>query len=145
MYHQPPTSIRPKGITAQAAPVIAAARLRRGAASSAHGAVRLVRDALGTARRAGVTGDILVRADSAYYQHGFVTDVVYPLSLAFPFAARVPQPLVHRPPGYPLLLTGPVALSGVDGSRVYTETVFCCTSLTNSASSSASRYSSTSR
>ena len=59
--------------TTAAAPVIAAARLRRGAASSAHGAVRLVRDALRTARRAGVTGDILVRADSAYYQHGFVT------------------------------------------------------------------------
>jgi hypothetical protein len=59
--------------TSSAAPVIAAARLRRGAASSAHGAVRLVRDTLRTARRAGVTGDILVRADSAYYQHGFVT------------------------------------------------------------------------
>ena len=33
----------------QVAPVITAARLRRGAASSAHGAVRLVRDALATA------------------------------------------------------------------------------------------------
>jgi hypothetical protein len=59
--------------TARAAPVIAAARLRRGAASSAHGVVRLVRDAIATARRAGVMGPILVRADSAYYQHGFVT------------------------------------------------------------------------
>jgi hypothetical protein len=61
--------------TAQAAPVIAAARLRRGAAASAHGAVRLVRDSLTTARRAGVSGQILVRADSAYYQHAFVTAV----------------------------------------------------------------------
>ena len=61
--------------TQQAAPVIVAARLRRGAAASAHGAVRLVRDGLTTARRAGVTGQILVRADSAYYQHGFVTAV----------------------------------------------------------------------
>ena len=61
--------------TEQAAPVIVAARLRRGAAASAHGAVRLVRDGLTTARRAGVTGQILVRADSAYYQHGFVTAV----------------------------------------------------------------------
>jgi hypothetical protein len=62
--------------TQQAAPVIVAARLRRGAAASAHGAVRLVRDALTTARRAGVTGQVLVRADSAYYQHAFVTAVV---------------------------------------------------------------------
>ena len=61
--------------TEQAAPVIVGARLRRGAAASAHGAVRLVRDALTTARRAGVTGQILVRADSAYYQHAFVTAV----------------------------------------------------------------------
>jgi hypothetical protein len=61
--------------TEQAAPVILAARLRRGAASSAHGAVRLVRDALTTARRAGVTGQILVRVDSAYYNHAFATAV----------------------------------------------------------------------
>ena len=61
--------------TEQAAPVIVGARLRRGAAASAHGAVRLVRDALITARRAGVTGRVMVRADSAYYQHAFVTAV----------------------------------------------------------------------
>ena len=61
--------------TQQAAPVIVGARLRRGAAASAHGAVRLVRDGLTTARRAGVTGQVLVRADSAYYQHAFVTAV----------------------------------------------------------------------
>jgi hypothetical protein len=61
--------------TATAAPVIVAARLRRGAASSAHGAVRLVRDAITTARRAGVTGPVLVRADSAYYNHAFATAV----------------------------------------------------------------------
>jgi len=42
--------------TTAAAPVIAAAKLRRGAASSAHGVIRLVRDALATARRAGVSG-----------------------------------------------------------------------------------------
>ncbi len=61
--------------TSQAAPVILAARLRRGAAASAHGSVRLVRDAIVTSRRAGASGPILVRADSAYYQHGFVTAV----------------------------------------------------------------------
>ena len=62
--------------TAQAAPVIAAARLRRGAAASAHGAVRLVRDAVTTTRRAGVTGQILVRTDSAFFGHAFVTAVI---------------------------------------------------------------------
>ena len=60
----------------QVAPIIAAARLRRGAAASAHGAVRLVRDALATLRRANVTGPVLVRADSAYYQQGLVAAIV---------------------------------------------------------------------
>ena len=52
--------------TPEAAPVIAATRLRRGAAPSAHGAVRMIRDAISTARRCGAEDDILVRADSAY-------------------------------------------------------------------------------
>ena len=52
--------------TADSAPVIAATRLRRGAAGSAHGAVRMLRDAIATARRCGAAGQILVRADSAY-------------------------------------------------------------------------------
>jgi len=52
--------------TPQTAPVIAATRLRRGAAPSAHGAVRMIRDAIATARRCGEVDDILVRADSAY-------------------------------------------------------------------------------
>ncbi len=45
---------------------------------------------------------------------GFLCDIVYPLSFAFPFAARVPQPLIHRPPGQPLLLTLPVLVSRGD-------------------------------
>ncbi len=48
---------------------------------------------------------------------GFVNDVVVPLSLAFPEAASVPQPLLHRPPGYPLLLTLPVLGAGGDPAR----------------------------
>jgi hypothetical protein len=52
--------------TAEAAPVIAATRLRRGAAPSARGAVRMLRDAITTARRCGAEDNILVRADSAY-------------------------------------------------------------------------------
>lgn len=43
---------------------------------------------------------------------GFLTDVAYPLSFAWPFARTLPQPLLHRAPGYPLLLAGPVAAAG---------------------------------
>lgn len=45
---------------------------------------------------------------------GFLCDVAYPLSFAFPFAARLPQPLVHRPPGQALLLAPAVAAAGGD-------------------------------
>src|SRR5450830_952571 len=58
--------------TPVAAPVIAATRLRRGNVNSAKGAPRLVTDALVTARRAGVTGMVTVRADSAYYNHDVI-------------------------------------------------------------------------
>lgn len=44
---------------------------------------------------------------------GFLTDIAYPLSAAFPFATRIPQPLIHRPPGYPLLLV-PAVAGGAD-------------------------------
>ena len=58
--------------TPTAAPVLAATRLRKGNAASAHGAARLIADALATARRAGATGTLTVRADSAYYNHDVV-------------------------------------------------------------------------
>jgi hypothetical protein len=54
------------------APVIAATRLRRGPTNSAKGAARLVADALVTARKAGATGLVTVRADSAYYNHDVI-------------------------------------------------------------------------
>ena len=38
---------------------------------------------------------------------GFLTDVTYPLSYAFPFARELPQPLLHRQPGFAVLLTFP--------------------------------------
>ncbi len=57
--------------TPSAAPMITATRLRRGNAS-AHGAPRLIAEALATARRAGATGAITVRADSAYYNRDVV-------------------------------------------------------------------------
>jgi hypothetical protein len=58
--------------TPLAAPVIARARLRKGSTASAKGAGRLLSQAIGTARKAGVTGQILCRADSAYYGWAFV-------------------------------------------------------------------------
>lgn len=58
--------------TPTAAPVITAARLRRGNTASPTGAGRLLAQAIGTARTAGATGQILARADSAYFGHAFV-------------------------------------------------------------------------
>jgi hypothetical protein len=58
--------------TPLSAPLIAAARLRRGSTNSARGAAKLLTDALATLRRAGATGMVLVRADSAYYGHDII-------------------------------------------------------------------------
>jgi hypothetical protein len=58
--------------TPLAAPVVVAARLRGGNAGSARGAATLLAEALGTARQAGATGLIVVRADSAYYAGAFI-------------------------------------------------------------------------
>jgi len=58
--------------TPLSAPVIAATRLRRGPTNSAKGAARLVADALVTAGKAGATGQVTVRADSAYYNHDVI-------------------------------------------------------------------------
>ena len=52
--------------TDTAAPMIAGLRLRAGRTGSGKGAGRLVAQAIATARAAGVTGQILVRGDSAY-------------------------------------------------------------------------------
>ena len=58
--------------TPVAAPVIARARLRRGNVASHTGAGRLLAQAITTARKSGVKGRILCRADSAYYGWAFV-------------------------------------------------------------------------
>jgi len=58
--------------TPTAAPVIARARLRKGNTASATGVARLLAQAINTARAAGVTGQVLARADSAYYGYAFV-------------------------------------------------------------------------
>lgn len=62
--------------TARAAPVIVATRLRKGAVHSFRGAPRMIADALVTARKAGVTGTVTVRADSAYYNRDVVAAAV---------------------------------------------------------------------
>lgn len=61
--------------TRLAAPVIAAMRLRGGNAGSARGAASLLAQALATAKAAGATGMILVRADSAYYAGAVISTV----------------------------------------------------------------------
>lgn len=58
--------------TPTAAPVIATARLRRGNTASHTGCGRLLTQAIGCAREAGTSGQILARADSAYFCHAFV-------------------------------------------------------------------------
>ena len=52
--------------TEHGAPVIAGARLRAGRTNSGKGAARMIAQAVATARAAGVTGQIVVRGDSAY-------------------------------------------------------------------------------
>jgi hypothetical protein len=60
--------------TEQAAPVIAAQRLRKGSAGSPRGAARLATDTLALIRRTHLHGrDVLVRGDSAFYSHSMVT------------------------------------------------------------------------
>jgi hypothetical protein len=53
--------------TPLAAPVIAATRLREGNAGSARGAASQIAEAITTARACGASGEIVVRADSAFY------------------------------------------------------------------------------
>src|SRR5436190_6095082 len=53
--------------TLQAAPVVAATRLRAGNAGSARGAASLVAEAIGTAKACGASGLVVVRMDSAFY------------------------------------------------------------------------------
>jgi hypothetical protein len=65
--------------TPAAAPVIAAARLRKGSTNSARGAARLVTDTLVTAKAAGAdptAGSLVIaRMDSAFYSHDVITAV----------------------------------------------------------------------
>jgi Transposase DDE domain group 1 len=57
--------------TPQAAPIIAATRLRGGSANTARGAASFTTSAVSTARTAGCTGTIVARADSGLYCAAF--------------------------------------------------------------------------
>jgi hypothetical protein len=59
--------------TPLAAPVIAATRLRSGNAGSARGAASMIAETITTARACGATGEIVVRADSAFYAKTVIT------------------------------------------------------------------------
>lgn len=58
--------------TPLSAPLIAATRLRKGSTNSVRGAAKLLADSLATARQAGATGLVIVRADSAYYGYDII-------------------------------------------------------------------------
>jgi hypothetical protein len=59
--------------TPTVAPVVAAARLRRGNTASGKGSGRLLAQAVSTGRACGVTGQIMARADSAHFCHDFIS------------------------------------------------------------------------
>ncbi|MDM4721875.1 transposase [Micromonospora sp. WMMA1363] len=59
--------------TPLAAPVIAATRRRSGNAGSARGAANMIAETITTARACGATGEIVLRADSAFYAKTVIT------------------------------------------------------------------------
>jgi len=61
--------------TPLAAPVVAATRLRGGTAGSSRGAPSFAKQAVNSARAAGCTGTLVVRADSAFYSAVFTSAV----------------------------------------------------------------------
>jgi hypothetical protein len=59
--------------TPLSAPVIAASRLRAGNAGSARGAASMIAEAITTVRSCGASGEIVLRADSAFYTKTVIT------------------------------------------------------------------------
>jgi hypothetical protein len=59
--------------TPLSAPVVAATRLRSGNAGSARGAASMIAEVITTARSCGATGEIVVRADSAFYAKSVIS------------------------------------------------------------------------
>jgi hypothetical protein len=73
-------------------PVIAAARLRKGSTNSAKGAHRLVADALITAKKAGASATLVLRADSAFFQSDVIAAVLR-RQARFSITARLNAPV----------------------------------------------------
>ncbi len=80
--------------TPTSAPVIAAARLRKGSTASPRGAARLVADALVTASKAGGSGVRILRADSAFYS-GEIVAACHRHDTRFSITARQ-DPAIRR-------------------------------------------------
>jgi len=78
--------------TPTSAPVIAAARLRKGSTNSAKGAHQFVADTLITAKAAGATGTVVLRADSAFYQADVIA-AARRQKACFSITARMPSPV----------------------------------------------------
>lgn len=62
--------------TPLAAPVIVASPLRKGKTASGSGSAHMLNRAVATLRRAGVTSQVMGRADSAFYRHDLVKAMV---------------------------------------------------------------------
>jgi hypothetical protein len=74
------------------APVILTAQLRSGNTDSRRGAVAMLREAINLARRAGATGMIVVRADSAFYT-GPIIAAIRKTGAHFSITARKNEPV----------------------------------------------------
>ncbi len=73
-------------------PVIAAARLRKGSTNSVKGAHRFVADALITAKKAGATATLVLRADSAFFSSDVIAAVLR-RKACFSITARLNAPV----------------------------------------------------
>lgn len=62
--------------TPLACPVIVASSLRKGQTQSGSGSAHMLKRAAATIRGAGVTGQVMGRADSAFYRHDLVTAMI---------------------------------------------------------------------
>lgn len=76
------------------APVVTGGRLRKGNTASGNGAAGLLANAVTTARAMGVTGQVMARADSAYFRHDFIKTAIAK-KIWFSVTARM-NPAVKR-------------------------------------------------
>ena len=71
------------------------ARARKGAAGSGRGALRFCEELIARVRRAGATGEILIRADSAFYSHK-VIDYLQAKGCLYSIAVKLYKPIAER-------------------------------------------------